>query len=140
MISFLFVSVAFVGVGVWLQPPSGIVRWLFTGFFTICAAVFGVQLFPDASWLHITAEGFTVCSLFRKSDFVPWRDVSNFRVATVAHHRMVVYDRDTAAKPGLRRLNRSLMGATDGLPDNYGMKQQALADLMNERRALAISG
>ncbi|MEI9974065.1 MAG: hypothetical protein WDO73_19650 [Ignavibacteriota bacterium] len=51
---------------------------------------------------------------------------------------MVVFDWIARPQRGVRRLNRVLAGATDGLPDSYGMKPQALADLLNSRRSSAI--
>jgi hypothetical protein len=45
---------------------------------------------------------------------------------------MVVFDWSAKPERGVRSLNRAVAGASDGLPDNYGMKHQALADLLNE--------
>lgn len=78
------------------------------------------------------------CSLFRKSPVIRWEDVSSFRVASVPPSgQMVLFDWYTASNRAVRRVNRGLTGATDGLPDSYGLSPQELADLLNTWRARA---
>jgi hypothetical protein len=81
----------------------------------------------------MSPEGFVVCSLFRKWPLVGWQDVSEFRVARVPSlgTKIVVYDWNRAPKPGLRRMNRALVGAGEGLPDPYGRNAEELAVLLN---------
>jgi hypothetical protein len=115
------------------------VGWLCIGFFGLGVVVFALQFFPSASYLRMTRDGFVCCSLFRKSPLIAWRDVSSIRVGTVPpNQKMVVFDWEGASRQGVRRLNWALVGATDGLPDTYGMKPQELADLLNLWRSRAI--
>src|SRR6185295_6464429 len=123
MIGYLIVCAVFVVMGV--TASRGVLGWLSTSFFGLGVVVFAAQLLPRASYLRMTRDGFVCCSLFRKSPLISWREVSSFRVATVPpNQRMVVYDWEGASRQGVRRLNRALVGATDGLPDTYGMKPQ----------------
>ncbi len=129
----------FVGIGLKALGEKPAIGWLCTIFFGFGVVVFVVQLFPGASYLRITKEGFQFCALFRKSPLFLWRDVSTFRVARLppAGSRMVVFDWSAKPERGVRSFNRAVAGATDGLPDNFGMKHQALADLLNEWRSRA---
>ena len=130
-----------IGIGA-LRNHSPVVGWMCTLLFGVAFVVFVVQLLPGASYLRITPEGFEFCAIFRRSPLIRWGDVSEFRVAKLppGGNRMVVFDWKTRPQGGVRKINRALAGATDGLPDNYGMKHQALADLMNERRSRALAG
>lgn len=124
-----------------MSSSAKVIAWLSVGFFALCAVVFALQLVPGASYLRITDEGFVFCSLFRKSPLVPWREVSEFRVASVppSSHKLVVYDLNNALRPAIRSVNRALVGASDGLPDTYGLKPQELADLLNSWRLRGIA-
>jgi hypothetical protein len=114
-----------------------IVGWLCVLFFGSCVAFFAVQLVPGASYLRIRSEGFRRCSLFRKGPLILWRDVSDFRVASVppTGHRIVVFDWHAAPNRSSRQIDRHLLGGTDALPDNYGLRPEELAELMNEWRS-----
>ena len=140
-ITALFGCLAFVGVGAWevSSRDAGALGRLCTLFFGLGAAVFTVQIMPGASYLRVRGDGFLYCSLFRKSPVIPWRDVSIFRVASVPPSgiRLVVFDWYTASHPAVRRVNQHLTGATDGLPDSYGLSPQELADLLNTCRSRA---
>jgi hypothetical protein len=134
MVLLLLVSLAFVAIGIAALGRSdwgvGLSCTIFFGFGVV---VFAYQLSPGASYLKLTTTGFVVRSLFRPSPLILWNEVSNFRVASLPPlgKRMVVYDSINPARPGLAQLNRDLIGASNGLPDNYGLKYQELADLMN---------
>jgi len=101
-------------------------------FFGICLLVFLVQLLPRAAYLHLEPGGFTFCSLFRKHS-VPWTDVTEFAVARIGFNRLVGWD----YRPGCCRytrtasISKAISGCEAALPDNYGMKPQALAELLN---------
>ena len=114
--------------------------WLCSGFFALCAFVFAVQLIPGSSSLELSDEGFVVCSLFRKGPIHSWHDVSEFAAEVVrgSGRKMVLYDRYKGPKSALRRVNRTFVGHSDALPDNYGLKAEELAALMNLRRSNAI--
>lgn len=104
--------------------------------------VFALQFIPRASYLRITNEGFTFCSLFRKSPLFLWNDVSGFRVASVppSRHPLIVFDWHAKPDRSIGRINRHLVGATNGLPDTYGLRPEELADLMNSRRSRGTNG
>ena len=141
MIVLLLVSLIFVAIGIFaLRERDWGVGLSCTILFGLGAAIFASQLRPGAAYLKLTPEGFILCSLFRVHPLTPWNQVRNFRVAALppAGKRMVVYDSESPKNEGVRRLNRELIGASDGLPDNYGMKYQELADLMNAWQSRAV--
>jgi hypothetical protein len=139
MIGFLAICLAFVAIWVIaIRKGSGLGGWACAIFFGLGAAIFLLQLVPGASYLRLTSEGFVVCSLFRKTPVIRWSEVSDFRVAAVSGRKMVVYDWYAKPQRGVRTLNRALVGATDGLPDTYGMKAQELADFLNAKRLAAM--
>jgi hypothetical protein len=139
--AYLFGCLAFVGIGVWQvsRRDAGALGWLCTLFFGLGAAVFIAQIIPGASYLRVRRDGFMYCSLFRKIPVIPWQEVSIFRVASVPPSGipLVVFDWHTASHPVVRRVNQHLTGATDGLPDSYGLSPQELADLLNTWRSQA---
>jgi len=100
----------------------------------LVAAVFGafaltglVLILPGATYLRLTPEGFTICSLYRKS-FIRWTDVQDFRVVLIGRSKMVGFDyaphytrtarlrRRGRAPPHLQAGRRQAGGADDGLP------------------------
>jgi len=101
-------------------------------FFGVCALVFLTTLHPRAAYLHLEAGAFTFCSLFRKAS-VPWTDVAEFAVARVGFNYLVGWN----YRPGRCRymrmasVSKGLTGCEAALPDNYGMKPEALARLLN---------
>ncbi|MDE3201575.1 MAG: hypothetical protein KGN79_11720 [Acidobacteriota bacterium] len=130
---------AFTMAGAWqiARREDLIVGWLGVLFFGLCFAVFVLQLLPGAAYLRLNSDGFRFCSLFRRSSLILWQDVSDFRVVPIppSGHRMVVFDRQGAPSRKVRRINRHLVGASDGLPDSYGLKPEELAALLNEWRS-----
>ena len=78
----LVLSVAFVALGVEMiaegQRTIGLACVAFFGLGVLTAIV---QFLPGASFIRITRDGFVVRSLFHTHPFVPWVDVSEFRVA-----------------------------------------------------------
>jgi hypothetical protein len=58
-------SLAFVVAGIWLISIGDANGLMCVGFFGLCLLVAIIQFHPKASYLHLSAEGFTVCSLFR---------------------------------------------------------------------------
>jgi hypothetical protein len=132
---YLLLCVALTGMDVFvIVTDGGIVGWFGLVFFG--SLVFAVQFMPSASYLSLTAEGFIVSALFRKWPLIRWEDVSEFRVASVppTGTKMVVFDWHRSAKQRLRKINRALVGAGEGLPDTYGLKPGELAELLNRRR------
>jgi hypothetical protein len=140
---YLAICLAFTAIGVLAVRTDGpVVGWL-------CLIVFGsgtiislIQLLPGASYLHLSSDGFTYRSLFRTWPTIFWRDVSEFRAAYVSRGAaLVVYDSNATSKPTLRKINRALVGATDGISaSTYGLKAEELAEVMNAWRARHLSG
>lgn len=137
-------SLAFVAIGVFIMPAGDWTRWLVIGFFGLCGAAFLAQLLPGASYLKLDRDGFTFAALFRTTR-VGWTEVSPFTAGYISVNRMVQFDlsderlnadgtRTTAA------IARGLTGASGALPDTYGMKADALAELMNRWRERALAG
>jgi hypothetical protein len=119
---------------------EGIMGWFVALFFGVCSAAFAVHLWPGASYLQLSPEGFVACSLFRRQPLIRWDSVSEFRVAPVpgSGMKMVVYSCDHSRHPRLAAVNRTLVGATDALPDTYGRTPDELAALLNEWRLRAL--
>ena len=137
----LLVCAAFaVGGGFMIADGQGAKGWFVALLFGLGVAVFAVQLIPGAAYLEITPHGFVLCSLFRRSPLFPWRDVSSFTVARLPPHgkKMVMCSPQSDASKALGKAFHAMFGASGGLPDTYGMKAEALADLMNTRRSSAI--
>jgi hypothetical protein len=133
----LTISLAFTAIGGgMIVSGQGITGWFVTLFFGICSAAFAIQLSPGASYLQLSSEGFVACSLFRRQPLIRWDSVSEFHVAPApgSGMKMVVYSRGHSRHPRLAAINRSLVGATDALPDTYGRTPDELAALLNEWR------
>ena len=125
-------SLAFVTGGVWLQPDHALSGYAAIGFFALCAIVFGVNLLPHSSYLRVTSEGFTMCSMFR-SRFVGWREVGRFGVTRIGTRKIVGWD-PTDSLPKLGKVSQMLCGYACALPDTYGRKAEELAELLNQLR------
>lgn len=124
---FLLVSLTFVGMDIFVvSKGGGLAGWLVLVFFGTCTLVFAAQFLPGCSYLLLTADGFVACSLFRKWPPIAWIDVSEFRVATIrpSHLSLVVFDWAKAPNPLLRKMNRTLVGAGEGLPDVHGLRPE----------------
>lgn len=133
-IALTLVGMSMIGAGSWKG-------WLVTLFFGLGTVLFAIQLlWPSASYLDLSPDGFVVCALFRPSSLIRWDRVSEFRVVHIPPKRtkMVGFDVDTSLLPSLAATVRRLTGANGALPDTYGRKPDELADLMNEWRRKAL--
>jgi hypothetical protein len=136
--------VAFVAIGVLIlrygdgEAEEIFGAWLAIVFFGLCAVVAAVMLLPGAGSLTLAADGFTMCSLFRKAH-TPWRQASDFTVARSRDRRMtfVGYE-DARASGAAAETSRSLIGRNAALPDTYGLSHEELARLLTQWRALAL--
>ncbi|MHC4500212.1 MAG: PH domain-containing protein [Planctomycetota bacterium] len=97
------------------------------------------MLLPGSTYLRITEEGLTISNLFRKRLF-PWDVIDEFRVVELKRRGVNVgkivgfnfvqsYDRFAAG----RRLARAINQCEVALPDDYGMKVEELAELLNSK-------
>jgi hypothetical protein len=102
------------------------------------AALFGVYVWAvtaPRTRLHLSAAGFAYGTM-RRRYFFRWADVTQFWTTDFAARRWVVF----AFVPGysgderVRRINQKFRGFDRFLPDTYGLRAAALADLMEEWR------
>jgi len=102
-----------------------------------------VEMIPGSSYLRLDESGFTITSGFRPST-TPWSAVDAFyvvqiRASGIKAHSMVGFNFDPAsdqAKIG-RRIAKFISQCEGALPDTYGMKAEALCELMNRYRIQA---
>lgn len=135
----LALSLGFVGMGYLLLDRDPLAAWLCIGLFGLCAAVFILSLYPRASYLELTEEGFAMTVLFKRA-FVPWSAVEGFVPIRIQSSQMVVgwnYAPGFERHRLMGRLSAALSGVQAALPENYGMSAEALAALLNERRVQA---
>ena len=126
------VCTVFVAGGVLMVRDGKTMGYFCGGFFALGLPVFGIQFLPKAAYLHLAVDGFTFCSLFRRHS-VQWAHVQNFAVIHVGPNRMVAWNftPDYRATGRARGISKALSGYEAALPDTYGMKPQALADVLN---------
>jgi hypothetical protein len=111
-------------------------------FFGACAVVGAVMLLPGAGSLTLDAEGFEVCSMFRRYR-TAWPAASGFIVATLeipghGPKRMVGYDIDTLTGFAAE-FSRDTIGRSAALPDSYRLSLDDLARLMTVWRERALA-
>jgi hypothetical protein len=141
-------SLAFVAGGVFLivfvkgDPEALLAGIASILFFGACAVIGAVMLLPGAGSLTLDAEGFEVCSLFRRHR-IAWPQASRFTVATLAlpgknDKRMVGYDVD-GLKGVAAEFSRDAIGRNAALPDTYRLSFEELARLMTGWRQRALA-
>lgn len=130
---------AFVGIGIFIKPDTdqdAMMRWLVIGFFGlgVFASIPGLL---GMGGLDLDKEGFTIRTI-GKSSRRTWRECSEFSLVRLPRGGTFVgFSSATDEKHALAGMARDMVGTTGMLPDKYGMKAQALADLMNAFRARA---
>jgi hypothetical protein len=129
---YLMLCAAFTAGGIWMIANDKPAGWSVSSFFGLGVVVFIVNLPPSSSYLLLKKEGFTVCSLYRKSSF-KWSDIEEFVVGYLIGPKMVVfnfsltYDRQQKS----RIISKAIAGYEGALPDTYGMSAKELAELLN---------
>jgi hypothetical protein len=141
MLLLLVVSLIFVVMGIALMMSKSNLTSVSYGivfFFGLCALVAIIQLLPSASYLLLTKDGFTMCSIFRATTY-RWCDIEKFFVITVVINEMVGLDfaKGFREAQAMRAISKGISGADGALPDTYGMRVEDLTTLMN--RVLAQS-
>jgi hypothetical protein len=133
----LLASIGFTAAGA-VMIQAGHARGWLAAFFTLGIPVAAIILLPGAGGLVLDSEGFAVTSMYRTHRW-RWTDTGGFMVATLPRgHKMVVYD-SRAAKPGvLGQYGMKLTGRNSGLPETYGLKPAALAELMSHWRERSL--
>jgi hypothetical protein len=129
----------FTALGVLMIQSGQQFGWLCVIFFGIGVFISVAYMFPNASYLKLDSVGFTMCSFYRAQTF-RWEDVSGFGVAQVfPNNKMVMFNFNPSYSQTsrLRTLNVNLVGYEAGLPDNYGLKHEQLAELLNKYKESA---
>lgn len=132
MLALLLVSLAFVCIGLLMLHDQPIMGASSIAFFGLGVLVAVVSLLPGSSYLELNRDGFVVSTLYRKS-FISWAQVKEFQTYRMQHSERVgwTYAPMAGVASVGRRLSTTLAGVEGGLPDNYGMKAEELAGLMN---------
>src|SRR5262245_46292743 len=127
------ISLAFTLAGAQMVGSGDPKGWLGLVFFGAGVVISVVCVLPNASYLKLDADGFTVRSLYR-AQTVRWADVAEIGVGRVFLNKMVMlnFEPTFTRVAGLRSLNAGLTGFEGGVPDSYGLKHEELAELMNE--------
>jgi hypothetical protein len=126
------ICLVFVIIGIFMIRSGDAMGWFVAGFFGLGLLVGIVCMLPGASYLKLDAQGFTMCSLYRAHAF-RWEDVTGFGVGRVVTNKMVMFNFSPSyvRSPKMRSLNVGLVGYEAGIPDSYGLKHEALAELLN---------
>lgn len=127
--------------GGWMARQGRWEGWFGLIGFGIGAIVSAIAAMPNASYLKLDADGFTVCAMYRPYT-IRWSDVTGFDVGRVGLNKKVMYDfapTSTLLAPRLRSLNVALAEYEASIPDNYGLAHEELADLMNRYREAALA-
>lgn len=132
MLLMLLGSLMFVAVGLWMQADHPVSGYASIIFFGLCAVVSCVNLFPNSSYLRLTREGFTICSMFRCRS-IEWRHVSNFGVTRIGTRKMVGWN-PLHAPSKLGKTTKRMFCYVSALPETYGLSAEELAELMNRLR------
>jgi hypothetical protein len=134
----LLICIGFTAIGV-AMVRSGDANGWWCGFFALGIPVAAIMMLPGAAGLVLDAEGFEVTSLYRMHR-TRWADTDGFDVARLPPrgHKMVVYDNVTYQRRALAQFNVGLVGRNAALSDTYGLKHEALAELMTRWRARAL--
>lgn len=136
-IGLLLGCVAFVVIGIHLGMTEGIFGYFAAAFFGLGIPIAIVQLIPGSTYLRIDNDGLTLCNMFRETK-IPWDIIDRFGVATIKTEssttKMVGINFTSSYKKAkaMRRISAAISGFDGGLPSNYGMKVEELADLLNE--------
>lgn len=139
-ISLFIVCGLFVFTGFFILDKDPVMSWLIIVFFGMGVLVFGIQLIPSSAHLKLTEEGFEIKNLFR-TNFIYWEDVNQFSTGYIGKNRMVMFDFSPKHKKfeSGKRIAKSLSGREGALPNNYGMKAEELAKLMNHWRTNSLN-
>jgi hypothetical protein len=111
---FLWLSLVFVGAGVWMLTAGEAWGWLPIGFFGLGALVFAALLCSD-SGLTLDAEGFEMRTLFRRKRY-RWKEVSEFSILEVQSSAQIMFDDLTILDHPFARITRFLLGRNSSIP------------------------
>jgi hypothetical protein len=137
-------GLTFVGTAIFMlkSPPDfwwqSFVGWGGIVFFGLCAALGIMSLWPDATYLKLNDQGFTMCGMFRTRSYL-WSEVGTFKVRRMVTQNMVALDftENYRRSPSLRKINTRVAGFEGALPNLYSRSPEELATTMNEWRQRA---
>ena len=113
--------------------PDDWVFWLFTAFLSMGGILACTMLLHPKFFLQLTRRGFVISTPFRQKEYA-WQKVAKFGVTYSLYGAWVrfciVPDQWTFLSR--EQFYSVLSGYDAGLPDTYGMKAEALAELMND--------
>ena len=135
---------AFSAGGVWMISEGDQQGWLVAIFFGLVTIVSVVPLFSRSIYLRLHKDGFEQVFMSRKIA-CKWSEVSPFGVwsmqqSFITIRRSVTFSLRRDDGKVMASINKAVSGGSSHLADNFGMKAQALADLMNAYRRRALSG
>lgn len=150
----LFVGLMFLSLATYMilnpsKPSHLLSGWfgvIFSGAIIVWAVV--LLLVPRASFLKINPEGIQICSLWRTTT-ISWYDIEEFGVAAFSTYYRGIHQK--YSNVGIkfsqicnhkvnrqwewgRKFSKELVGYEFTLPDNYGMRSEDLAELLNYKR------
>jgi hypothetical protein len=140
-VALLVICLAFTVGGALMARGGEKLGYFCSLFFGLGFCLLVANMSPNAAYLRIEQDGFTVCSLFRART-VPWSAVEEFGTFQLKSTRMVAWNYVSSykTKAGLRGLNRGLTGFEAALPDTYGFKATDLAEQMEALRVRYSQG
>lgn len=138
-IKLLLMCVVFVAMALALARSHPSVGYPLAGFFSLFIPLAIIMLLPGSTHLRIEEDGLTMSNLFRKRLF-SWDVIDKFLVVEVKRRGVNVgkivgfnfvqsYDRFAAGRRFARAINQCEMA----LSDDYGMKVEELAELLNSK-------
>lgn len=134
-------ALVFVAIGSWIAGAAGesldekALGFACVGFFGFCGVVAAGRLVRPPA-LELSPEGLRLARAFRPPVLYAWREIGPFRTWAYGRTRIVVFDVAGPRKTSARfNLNRSLSGADASLPTGWGMRPEALAELLNAAKA-----
>jgi hypothetical protein len=143
LVLLLFVTLVFVAIGIVeiRSEEASLGGWLCALLFGLGAVVFALNLLPGASYLRLEREGFTFCTLFRRTH-MQWARIATFSVHRIPTKSMVGwsyvpgFDLGSAA---MRSMNQKLAGCDAALPDTYGCNANDLAETLTALHAELVA-
>ena len=129
----LLTSSIFVAGGLLMIHDGQAFGWLAVAFFGLGMVVFTLQLFPNCSYLRVSASGIEIRSLWRTHRY-EWSDMSHFCAGIIGHNKMVLFNFSSSYHQAhaVRAVAKTLTGAEAALPDTYGFTAEALAEHLNQ--------
>ncbi|TCI85007.1 STM3941 family protein [Tenacibaculum sp. M341] len=127
----MLVCLIFIIGGVFMIKSGEPKGWFVAISFGLGIIVSIVQLYPNASYLKLTEEGFEVKSMFRAS-FTKWADIKDLRKGSLNGNKMIFFDYTDEHKKWKqgKKVAKFLSGKEGAIPSSYNIKTDDLLALM----------